>query len=297
MTPAGPARVTLVIATHDRHEYLLSAVDSAARQTYPAVDLVIADDGSTSPRLLEMLDALEKDGYRVLRGAHRGVSAAVNDAVAANPSVYFMRLDDDDVIDPPYIEEAVQIAERDPDVGVVYCRADLFGTEEGPWDLPPFEIGSLLIDNQIFSTSLFRRADWRTVGGYDESMREGREDHDFLLKVVGLGRTVHRLDGTYFHYRRHSGPSLNAITGSSPEKRARAYATMFRNNQALYAEHAEEFWLGFFQQLSMSKELRLRYRHLERLRRGHPRLTRLLRASRIIRSMIVGHDVGTGGAR
>lgn len=280
MPPDDPARVTLVITTHDRHEYLEEALGSARAQTYGAVDLVVADDGSTDPRLLRLLERIEADGVRVLRCPPRGVSATLNSAFASTEGTYVMRLDDDDVIAPAYIEQAVRAAASDPRIGVVYCRAELFGTEEGPWSLPDLDLGALLIDNQVFATALFRREDWRAVGGYDESMREGREDHDFLLKVLGLGREVHRLEGTYFRYRRHDGPSLNAVTGRSTPAKARAYAAMLRNNQALYVEHAEEFWLHVFRQLEEARDLRLRYRHLEQLRRRWPRLYGAARTGR-----------------
>lgn len=269
-------RVALVITSHDRSEYLEQAVASARAQTWPALDIVVSDDGSTDPGTLRVLERLESEGTRVLRLPHRGVGAAVNSALASSETPFIMRLDDDDLIEPPYVEEAVGIAEADPRIGVVYCRADLIGARTGPWELPDFDIGSILIDNQIFSTALFRRADWRAVGGYDETMTEGREDHDFLLRILGLGREVHRLDGTYFHYRQHDGRSLNAITGSSTEKRARAYATMLRNNQDLYAEHAEEFWWHVFRRLEEARDVRLRYQHLERLRARFPRAQRAL---------------------
>ncbi|UEJ81124.1 glycosyltransferase family 2 protein [Brachybacterium halotolerans subsp. kimchii] len=274
------ARVTLVIPSYDRPEYLEQAVASAQAQTWPALDIVVCDDGSTDPEQLRLLERLERDGIAVRRFPHRGVSATLNGGIGSSDARYFLCLGDDDLIEPPYVEEAVKVAEADPRIGVVYCRADVFGAMTGPWELPDFDIGSILIDNQIFATALFRREDWLAVGGYDETMTEGREDHDFLLRILGLGRDVHRLEGTYFHYRQHDRPSLNAVTGRSTETKARVYATMLRNNQSLYLEHAEEFWLHFFRRLEEARDLRLRYRHLEALRARFPRSYGVLRTVR-----------------
>lgn len=280
MTPDVTPQVVLVITTFDRPDFLREALASAQSQTYPALDIVVSDDGSTDPRMLALLDDLEREGVRVLRHPHGGISHSLHAAVSATDSTYLMVLGDDDLIDAPYVAEAVAVAEHDPSIGMVYCRADLFGDQDGRWDLPDFTIGPLLFDNQIFATMLFRRADWEAVGGYDLDMREGREDHDFLLRLVGLGRRAHRLDGTYFHYRRHGDASLNAVTGLSPTKRSEAYAKIFRNNLDLYAENAEYFWYQIFREREDARDLRLRYRHFEKLRERHPRWYSALRAAR-----------------
>lgn len=276
----GPARVGIVVLTHDRPDFLAETLASARAQTYPHLEIVVSDDGSTDPRMVALLGRLEAEGLRVLRHDHGGVGSSVNRAVAALDTEYVMPLGDDDVIDPPYVAAAVAAAEADPHLGIVYCRAEFFGDVTGPWRLPDFEIGGILLANQIFATALFRRADWIAVGGYDERMREGREDHDFVLRILGLGRTVRRLEGTWFHYRRHPLASLNRGVGESREVLVRAHATIFRNNLDLYAQHAEEFWSRIFERADEINDLRHRYRRLEELRRRHPRVLAVARGAR-----------------
>lgn len=274
------ATVALIITTHNRSEYLEQSVRSAKAQTYPHVEIVVSDDGSTSPDLLVLLRRLEDEGIEVLRHAPGGIGASLNAAVQAVNTTYIMRLDDDDLIDPAYIEEAVRAAESDPSIGLVYCRATMFGALEGRWELPDVDIGTLLFDNLVFASALVRRADWLEVGGYDETMREGREDHDFVLRIIGLGRRTERLDGTYFHYRQHSSDSVNARVGASRDALVRAHASIFRNNSGLYLEHAEEFWSRIFAQTDQINNLRHRYAFLERMRHAHPRLARAVRRAR-----------------
>ena len=144
------------------------------------------------------------------------------------------------------------------------CR--FFGSETGPWRLPDFEYGQELMWNVIFATSLFRTDDWRAVGGFDEQMR-GREDHDFILRVLGLGRDVERLDGVFFHYRRGRASVNDRL--HAPDARPLlidAYARMFRTNTELYRQHADAYMRAIFQVVDERNELRMRYRHLERLR-------------------------------
>lgn len=276
----GAPRVTLIISTHDRWQFLDEAIAGARAQTYPHMDIVLSDDGSQAPEMLAQLERHEREGLRVLRHPRRGFSAANNATVRAVDTEYVMVHGDDDLIEPSYIAEAVAVAESDPEIGIVYCRADYIGTRQGPWPLPDFDIRTILIENQIFTTSLFRREDWLAVGGFDESMTEGREDHDFILKILRLGRKVHRLPDTLFHYRQHDQQSLNAVTGRSMESLARAHATIFRNNYELYLEYAEDFWLHYFLRLEEARDIRLRYRHLEAARKRYPRAYDLLRRLR-----------------
>lgn len=271
MDSGGSPRVALIITTHDRWQFLEDAVRSARAQVYPHLDLILSDDGSTDPRLLALLDRFEEEGITVLRHPNGGIGASLNAAVASAEADYVMRLDDDDIIDPPYIAEAVEVAERDPEAGLVYCRASFFGTSEGPWPLPDMDIGRVLFDNLVFASVLVRRVDWIAVGGYDESMREGREDHDFVLRILSLGRRAVRLDGEYFHYRQHGEGSVNQQVSGSREALIRAHATMMRNNLGLYEAHAEEFWRVIFLRADEVNDLRHRYGALERLRTRHPR--------------------------
>ena len=60
----------------------------------------------------------------------------------------------------------------------------------------------LVVENMIFNTSLFRKADFERVGGYNENMRTGFEDWDFFLKLIGPDDKVHRIEKVLFYYRK-----------------------------------------------------------------------------------------------
>lgn len=265
------------------------AVSSVTAQTYPAIEIVITDDGATDGETLASLRRQEEAGITVLRQANAGPAAARNAALRVARGEFFMPLDDD-LIEPPYIEEAVRAMAEDPELGIVYCRAEMFGSVSGEWRLPHFNYPYHLLWNAIFACALFRREDWQTVGGYNEDLK-GREDHDFSLRILGLGRTVHRLEGVYFRYRRGRPHSVNdAIHARSARDRMiSTYATMFRTNRRVYLDHAEDFFTGIFAVVDERNELYQRYRHLEKLRRSrlgsaglallksfyrHPRLSR-----------------------
>lgn len=274
------AKVSIIIPCYNDGQYLQEAVGSALKQTFHDIEVIVIDDGSVDAETQRILKFVShQDRVTLLRQENQGPSAARNFGIRESRGEYFLPLDADDLIEPGYVAEAVDVMESVPNVGIVYCRADFFGDLKGPWNLPAFSWPTMLVHNLIFNASIFRKADWKAVRGYDESMRDGREDHDFILRILGLGRTPHRLEGTYFHYRRYEG-TRNALIGQSREGLIRASAAIFRNNAKLYADHAEDLFELIFDQQDQIMDLRYRYMFLEDLRRKYPVLLARLKEVR-----------------
>lgn len=263
-------KVSVIVPCYNGGQYLQDAVESALRQTYKDLEIIVVDDGSVDEETLQALNRIAKlDRVRLLTQDNQGPSSARNSGIRECSGEYFLPLDADDLIEPDYVGEAVAVMDALPDVGIVYCHADFIGDLKGSWELPSFSWPTILVHNLIFNASLFRKADWEAVGGYDQSMLDGREDHDFVLRILGLRRTVYRLKGTYFHYRRYTG-TRNDIIGQSREKLIRASARMFRNNVQLYADHAEDLFRYIFEQHDQVADLKYRYILIENFRKKHP---------------------------
>lgn len=273
-------RVSIVVPCYNSGSVVAEAVASALAQTYAHLDVVIVDDGSTDAETLRTLDTLaENDRTTVVRQENQGLSAARNAGIRASSADLILPLDADDLIEPVYVEEAVAILAKSPEVRLVYCRADLFGSETGPWPLPDFSWSVILVHNLIFASCVYRREDWETVGGYDSAFAHGREDHDFILKLLGLGGLPLRLDGTYFHYRR-SAETMNTVFGQSREYLIDASARLLRNNTQLYADHADDLFRSIFGMQDEINDLRNRYRTFEKMRERFPWALRMAQASR-----------------
>jgi glycosyltransferase involved in cell wall biosynthesis len=230
------SEISIVIPCRDDGWFLEEAVISAQRQTAP-VEILIADDGSADPFTLALLDRLAADpALRVLRAPPRGLPQVLNHAIEAASGQYILPLGADDVIAPRYVERALAAFAGDPTLGIVYCRAELFGLRGGPWALPDFSLPQMLLHNLIFATAFFRRDDWRAVGGFDEALLAW-EDYDFWLSLLELGRGVHRLDEVLFFYRQRRTSMTQRY---APGERERAFSHMVRKHEALYRAHLPE---------------------------------------------------------
>lgn len=270
------SRVSVVIPCYNAGAFLAEAVESALAQTWDDLEVVIVDDGSTDEATIALLRDASWPRTRILRQANAGPAAARNAAIAGATGEFVLPLDADDRIAPSYVEKAVRVLVERPEVGIVYCRAEKFGAESGPWLLPSYSPRELAIDNVIFVTSLFRRTDWERVGGFNPQLRHGVEDYDFWVRLVGLGREVVQLDEPLFHYRVQA---RSRTTGFSADRAAMVatYARIFRDNIDFYARNAEVMFEHRFALYDELSAYRRRYGRIEALLARHPRFARMAR--------------------
>jgi len=254
-------KVTIIIPCYNAAQHLGEAVDSALAQTWRDLEVIIVDDGSTDPATLRLLEEARWPRTRIFHQSNAGPAAARNRAVREATGEYILPLDADDTIDPTYVEKAVVVLDARPEVGCVYCKGMKFGAESGPWDLPPYRLEELVVDNVIFVTALYRKADWRAIGGYDEALRHGVEDYDFWVKMVASGKEVVQLDEYLFNYRVQLKSRTTSFQEGLDDKIA-TYAQIFRSNSAFYTRHAESLFKHRFALYAQVVEWRDRYEQL-----------------------------------
>ncbi len=202
--------ISIIIPCYNQGQFLAESIGSVLDSDFADMEIIVADDGSTDPETCRILDVLDYPKTRLIRRANGGLAAARNSGIAEAKGRYILPLDADDRIGPAYIGQAVSALDATPDLGIVYCRAEKFGAETGPWKLPSFSRWRMGLGNIIFCSAIYRREDWSRVGGYDESLRRGWEDWDFWLSLLELGRRVFCLPQTGFFYRKNPA-SMAAI--------------------------------------------------------------------------------------
>ena len=232
------ARVSIIIPCYNDGKYLPEAVASARRQTHPAMEIIVVDDHSDDAETLAILERLRHEGVTVLETppGRKGPSAARNAGIAAATGDYILPLDADDVIAPDYAAKAAAVLDADETVGICYCRARYFGLKSGPWELPPYSFEELLCGNMIFATAMFRKSDWASLGGYDESLLAGLEDYAFWLRLTESGARVRRLDEELFFYRVKGGSRSAQM--ARDEAHARAFAQVHAACADIFAKHS-----------------------------------------------------------
>lgn len=87
--------VSIIIPTFNYGRYICRAVDSALSQTYPNIEVIVIDDGSTDETSFILADTY---GQRIscLRQENRGAAAARNIGISISRGDYITFLDADD---------------------------------------------------------------------------------------------------------------------------------------------------------------------------------------------------------
>ena len=110
--------VSVIIPTHNRAQIIGRAVESALAQTYPHLEVVVADDGSSD----DTRRIVQSFGPRVTytQQANAGVSAARNFGMRHARGELIAFLDSDDSWLPWKIEAQVAALNRHPEAGLVW---------------------------------------------------------------------------------------------------------------------------------------------------------------------------------
>jgi glycosyltransferase involved in cell wall biosynthesis len=202
--------VSIVIPTYNSITTLPLAIDSCLGQTFPHIEIVVVDDGSTDETLLWLNELkLIHHNIHVIAIEHSGVAAAFNRGLAEATGDYIARMDADDLMYPEKIAKQVKFLDEHPEVGVVSCLVEHGGnreTQEGyarhvDW------INSLVTDEQIKlnrfidspvcnPTVMFRRELIDKHG----AAREGYfpEDYEMWLRWMDTGEHFEKIPEVLF---------------------------------------------------------------------------------------------------
>lgn len=117
--------VSIIVPVWNAGTYLDACVGSLCSQTYPKLDIILVDDGSTDGSS-ERCDAAAKrdQRVRVIHQTCKGVSAARNTGLDAATGEYVLFVDSDDQLRADAVMGAVRCA-RDYSADMVVCGYDV----------------------------------------------------------------------------------------------------------------------------------------------------------------------------
>jgi glycosyltransferase involved in cell wall biosynthesis len=230
----NPPKVSVIIPCFNQGEYVDQAVDSVLKQSFQDFEIVIVNDGSTDPFTISHLQNYSRQKTTVVHTDNQGLAAARNNGIRQAKSEYILPLDADDKIGATFLEKAVAILDKHRRIGIVYCRAQLFGAWDMEWNLPEYSLDEMLINNIIFCTALFRKSDWAKVGGFDPSMVFGWEDYDFWLSLIERGKEVYRIDEILFYYRVSTDSMVRSV---AKQQKVETFVRIYHKHEEFYKRH------------------------------------------------------------
>jgi glycosyltransferase involved in cell wall biosynthesis len=114
--------VSILIPTFNRADYLGEAIDSALKQTYKNIEIIVHDDASTDSTP-ELLKKYSDKRVRIIRTEdNHGMLGGWNYIVTKAKGEYIKFLASDDLLEPSCVEELVKAAIKHPNACVITCQ-------------------------------------------------------------------------------------------------------------------------------------------------------------------------------
>ncbi|MGC2720530.1 MAG: glycosyltransferase family A protein [Candidatus Acidiferrales bacterium] len=172
-----PPLVSILIVNYNYGRFIATAIDSALSQTYPSVEVIVVDDGSTDNSRQVI------DGYgsrvRAIYKQNGGQPSATNAAFNASSGDVICLLDSDDYFERDKVEKIVRTYQQHPEAFFVFHplrRMHIDGTDHG--SLEPLD-GSRRLDYRRTTNKFaapptsglsFRRSGWLTFRSMPEEL-------------------------------------------------------------------------------------------------------------------------------
>lgn len=234
------AKVSIIIPTRDRLDLLKPCIDSIlSKTTFPSFEIVVIDNGSQDPPILDYFREIQGQGIQVLQYPFEfNFSAICNFGSKHSTGNYLCFLNNDtEVISDNWLTSLTDHA-RDPRVGVVgshllYPDGTLqhLGVALGFGGLASHAYSGFKPDSPhvrgltdecyemsavTFAAALVSKANFDRLGALDESFKVGLNDIDFCLRSLDAGLlNVICSRSVLTHHESKSRKSMRSIKGAS----------------------------------------------------------------------------------
>ncbi len=208
----GNPLVSVVIPMYQAEAWIIDTLATVAAQTYPRVETIVVDDGSTDrgADLVAEYASATSLAIQLVSTSNLGVSEARNTGILASTGDYVALLDADDLWYPRKLE--LQVAHLGGSGGpTCVCGYELFNDRTGrPIGVVRFRNGSQALRGWLAlegnglllpSTALIRRTVLDDMRGFDPDLSVSA-DLDFALRIEEFG-PLYALPETLVRYRVH----------------------------------------------------------------------------------------------
>ncbi|MCA8993422.1 MAG: glycosyltransferase family 2 protein [Planctomycetaceae bacterium] len=224
-----PNLVSTIIPVYNRPQMLREAVQSVLDQTWPSVEVLIADDGSTddeTPRVGEELERTHPGVVKFLRKENSGPGPTRELGRQHARGEFIQYLDSDDLLRPRKFELMVNALREHPECGAAYGFICVHPLNSPPPEKP--YKGSGLVRETLFpwlladrwwntDCPLFRRSVCDEIGPWSDL--RWSQDWEYDGRVAALGtKLVHVADWVCDERHHTTGRQTDTADWLQPER-------------------------------------------------------------------------------
>jgi glycosyltransferase involved in cell wall biosynthesis len=199
--------VSAIIPVFNGEKFLAETIQSVLDQTYPNIECIVVNDGSTD----RTADIVKSFGKRVryIERPNGGVSSARNVGIEHALGEYVAFLDADDLWKPEKTVKQLEVFDRDSTLGLVYSGVDFVNEKKESIGGIKQKFGddtlkrTLLLETPAFltMTGMVPKKALDQVGVFDERLSTSA-DADLVCRIA-LKYNVAGIDESLAFYRQH----------------------------------------------------------------------------------------------
>jgi glycosyltransferase involved in cell wall biosynthesis len=256
---SSPKLVTIGVPIYKRLEYLPSVLKMIGEQEYPAIELIVSDNGQNGRKVHDIVEALyTRRPHHVRENASTvNINQHFNQIIAESSGDYYITLNDDDEITPNYVAELVHAMEMNPGATLAMSRQETIDEggavlRQSKDELPPlltgpafiramwqtYEFGFGNVESFLTKTSLLR-----DTGSYPDFADGNHSDDAAVIRLCINGAVAFGPRATYRH-RVHAGGFGWTVTIESLAAATRGFLTFLDEDRTVrrFASTDPEQW-------------------------------------------------------
>lgn len=243
--------LTVVIPYFNMGPWIEECVQSILDSSYPFIEILVVDDGSTETASLEKLERLASrfkepqsfhpgsQSFRhltVLRQTNAGLALTRNQGALAAKGDFLAFLDADDKVAPAYYEKTILALRHNDNAFFAGSWVQYFGDGHALWAAftpqPPYA----LVHNPVNSSGLvYKRVAFLAAGMNDKKTDYGLEDFGSLVSMLSHGLNGIILPEPLFYYRVRKGSMFRQV---NREKFIYSYKYILEQHKPYYTKFA-----------------------------------------------------------
>lgn len=215
----APPLISVIMPCFNAAPYVEEAVRSVLDQTYPGVELIVVDDGSTdkSPEIVARLSGEYAGRLTQVAQDNAGPYAARNHGLRLAKGEFVAFLDADDWWSRDCLEKLLAAVHEDPACALAYCGWQNVGREGGagaPYVPPDYELEDKAARflraaaPWPIHAALVRRSVMDEVGGFDLDLPTCM-DYDLWLRIA-VARPIRLVPEVLAFYRHHQSGQITS---------------------------------------------------------------------------------------
>lgn len=185
LTHTARPLISIIIPVYNGVNYLKEAIESALAQTYPNIEIIVINDGSTDGT--EQIALSFGESIQYVKKTNGGVASALNIGILKMRGEHFSWLSHDDLYMPNKIEKQLEILRKQPKKSIVFSGFNIidknsdFMSSHLIKNWQQYTKFEMILYTMIHGCSLLiPKAAFNTVGYFDETLRTVQDNHQWL---------------------------------------------------------------------------------------------------------------------